>query len=128
MANGLARFQGLAEDLFLSQSVSLGGGHELCVLDTGSNLLKLCAKLLYREGKPVSTEDIRRLRSHLKSRPRAGLGDPLTFERFVELYNEYVLHGWRAPPTHRRPPTPPMVPAVGAVFYGGSVSCSPSDV
>jgi hypothetical protein len=104
----VVRFQTTAEDLFLSMSDDTDDDGEAFVVDEGSKLLMLCSQLLFRDLKQGTYENIKKLRTFLRRKPRAGCGDKFSFDEFIELYNEYVIEGWKAPPSYRAAPSGPV--------------------
>ena len=88
----------------MGEPSSNGGVH---VVDRGTNLLMICSKLLYQDVREGTYEGIRKLRTFLNERPRAGQGDKLTFDQFIALYNEYAIEAFRvlqAPPSYVEAP------------------------
>ena len=66
--------------------------------------LVTCAPCASAQG---TYDNIRKLRNFLRKRPHAGKGEHLSFDDFTELYNEYVMEGYRQPPTYRAAPASP---------------------
>ena len=116
------QLQATAEDLFVSMCEIDYETGEQYIVDEGSKLLMMCSQLLFQDLKEGTYENIRRLRNFLKRRPNAGMGDRYSFDGFVEVYNFYVMEGfklaapgWRDSPVRSAPASPAIHPSDIAV-------------